>query len=153
MGAEQVDNIFADGARLLKGKKTLGAASGVTEAALESLYAFCFHEFQAGKIEDAAKTFELLCLYNHENPDYWLGLGACREKQRDFGGAASALYMALTYQQSGGGETRVRIAENLQASGDVEGARDFAKEALASDLEESYRNRAESVMGRSSESS
>ena len=146
MSAEDIDRIFAASGKLLNGRKNLAQSNGIAESALEHFYGFCFHEYQAGKYEDAARSLELLCLYHHENPKYWLALGSCREKLHDFRGAAAALYMGCAYQPDGQGATRVRIAENLLACGDVPQARDFANEALAMELDEEYRNRAEALL-------
>ncbi len=52
---------------------------GLSEDTLEQLYALGFNQYQAGKWDDAQKIFQALCMLDHYDARYFLGLGACRQ--------------------------------------------------------------------------
>ena len=75
----------------LGGKRTLAGARGIDDTALESMYGIARELYANGQYAKAQQSFELLCLYDHENARYWRALGACRELSKDYLGAAAAL--------------------------------------------------------------
>ncbi len=58
---------------------TLAMLRGLSEDTLEQLYALGFNQYQAGKWDDAQKIFQALCMLDHYDARYFLGLGACRQ--------------------------------------------------------------------------
>ena len=148
MDAKEVARIFAEGGKMLNGARTLAELRSIDPDSLRGIYAVSYDLYENGKYADAAKNFELLCLYDHENPDHWIALGHSREALRDYQGAAAALYVAVVFMDEGQATVQLAIAENLMASGDGEGALGFLDEALAGELDDDGRRHAESLRQR-----
>lgn len=62
---------------------TLAMLRGLSEDTLEQLYALGFNQYQAGKWDDAQKIFQALCMLDHYDARYFLGLGACRQSYQE----------------------------------------------------------------------
>ncbi|MGL4249416.1 MAG: SycD/LcrH family type III secretion system chaperone [Aeromonas sp.] len=58
---------------------TLAMLKDISGDTLEQLYALAFGQYQAGKWQEAHKIFQALCMLDHYEPRYFLGLGACRQ--------------------------------------------------------------------------
>ena len=58
---------------------TLAMLRNISSDSLEQLYSLAFNQYQAGKWEDAHKIFQSLCMLDHYDVRFFLGLGACRQ--------------------------------------------------------------------------
>ena len=106
----------------LGGKRTLAEARGIDDAALESMYGIARELYVNGQYARAQQSFELLCLYDHENAKYWLALGGCRELSKDYLGAAAALTFAAAHMDRPDPSLLLGLAECLMAAGHIEAA-------------------------------
>jgi len=79
---------------LMTGELRLMDCQGLTEEAMEGVYALAYNTFRAGKYENAQKLFVFLTVYDHFNAKYWKGLGACRYNLGNYQGALQAYGMA-----------------------------------------------------------
>lgn len=67
----------------------------ISEQAMASLYALAYQQYQASKYKEAEHIFSLLSLFNHLERKYWLGLGACRQMQKEYMKALEAYGYAV----------------------------------------------------------
>ena len=72
----------------------LGEAAGVKKETLEAGYGLAFSLYNSGNFKDAATMFQALCIYNHQDERFWMGLGGCRQMNDDLDGAIDAYGMA-----------------------------------------------------------
>ena len=114
----------------LGGKRTLAEARGIPGAALESMYGIARELYANGQYANAQKSFELLCLYDHENAKYWRALGACRELLEDYLGAAAALTFAAEHMARPDPSLRLSLAECLMAADQLDAAERHLRELL-----------------------
>ena len=112
------------------GKRTLAEARGIPREALECMYGIARELYANGRYASAQKSFELLCLYDHENAKYWRGLGACRELSNDPLGAAAALTFAVEHMTSPDRSLQLSLAECLIAAGQLDAAERHLGELL-----------------------
>lgn len=63
---------------------TLAMLKEISSDSLEQLYAFGFNQYQSGKWDDAHKVFQSLCMLDHYDSRFFLGLGACRQSMKHF---------------------------------------------------------------------
>ena len=130
----------------LGGKRTLAEARGIGGTALESMYAIARELYANGQYERARQTFELLCLYDHENARYWRALGACRELAKDYLGAAAALTFAAAHTARPDPSLQLGLAECLMAAGQFDAAEQHLDGLLnapeADEASEGWRDRA-----------
>ena len=85
--AEMVDAV-------LKGA-TLGDVFNMDSDALEAGYGLAYSLYTAGNFTDAETMFRGLCLYDHNDTRFWMGLGGCRQALNDFVGAVDAYAVAV----------------------------------------------------------
>ena len=104
-------------AGLLGGQPTLAAARGITREGLDSVYGLARELHANGHHAEALRSFELLCLYDHENARNWHALGVCRQVTQDYAGAAAALAVALGLLDDPGPGLKLSLAECLIGSG------------------------------------
>lgn len=127
---------------LLGGELTLAAARGMTEEALDSVYGLARELCANGHHADALKTFELLCLYDHENARNWHALGVCRQLLEDYEGAAAALALAADRLGDPGADLQLSMAECLIGCGALDAAGDALADLAKGDaLNETERGR------------
>lgn len=133
----------------LGGKRTLAEARGIGGTALESMYAIARELYANGQYERARQTFELLCLYDHENARYWRALAACRELSEDYLGAAAALSFAAAHTDGPDRSLQLGLAECLMAAEQLDAAEPHLDELLsvpeAEARSEGWRDRAKSL--------
>jgi type III secretion system low calcium response chaperone LcrH/SycD len=103
--------------------------AGLDEDEMEAIYGVAYHAHEQGQHADAERTFRVLCLYDHRNERYWLGLGAARQAQRDFEGAIQA-YSALAEMGSQNPLAPLHAAECYIALGMIEEAASALSAAL-----------------------
>ena len=139
----------------LGGKRTLAEARGIGEKALESMYGIARELYVNGQYARAQQSFELLCLYDHENARYWRALGACRELSKDYLGAAVALTFAAAHMVRPDRSLQLSLAECLMAAGQLDIAERHLGELLSapeSDAgSEEWRGRARSLQSQLSQ--
>ncbi|NIZ03776.1 SycD/LcrH family type III secretion system chaperone [Thalassospira lucentensis] len=116
---------------LFDNKSTIAALRGMGEDELEAIYTLGFNAYSQGKYHDAAQTFSMLSVYNHLEPKYHKGLGACCQMLQMFPEAIQSYGAALTLAPLDA-DPKLHIAECLIAIGEI----DDAKEMLAYVLEE-----------------
>lgn len=122
-----------DGLRhLLGGQPTLAAAHGIPDTALDSIYGVGRELYANGHLAEALQSFEMLCLYDHQNARNWQALGICRQTLQDYSGAAEALAFAVGQAAVPDSAAQVHLVECLIAAGALEAAED-ALLALAED--------------------
>ncbi|HHE0545041.1 TPA: SycD/LcrH family type III secretion system chaperone VcrH [Vibrio parahaemolyticus] len=75
---------------------TLKMLHDVSADTLEHIYAVGYNFFQSGKIEQAAKVFQLLSMLDHYQARFFIGLGAARQELGEYLQAIDAYsYAAL----------------------------------------------------------
>ncbi|MGI2782326.1 SycD/LcrH family type III secretion system chaperone VcrH [Vibrio alginolyticus] len=75
---------------------TLKMLHDVSQDTIEHIYAVGYHFFQSGKIEQAAKVFQLLSMLDHYQARFFIGLGAARQELGEYLQAIDAYsYAAL----------------------------------------------------------
>ena len=139
----------------LGGKRTLAEARGIGDAALESMYGIARELYANGQYARAQQSFELLCLYDHENARYWRALGACRELSKDYLGAAAALTFAAAHTARPDRSLQLSLAECLMAAGQFDIAERHLGELLSAPEgdagSEEWRDRASSLQSQLSQ--
>ncbi|MGL1470669.1 SycD/LcrH family type III secretion system chaperone VcrH [Vibrio parahaemolyticus] len=75
---------------------TLKMLHDVSADTIEHIYAVGYNFFQSGKIEQAAKVFQLLSILDHYQARFFIGLGAARQELGEYLQAIDAYsYAAL----------------------------------------------------------
>ncbi|ELA8151454.1 SycD/LcrH family type III secretion system chaperone VcrH [Vibrio parahaemolyticus] len=75
---------------------TLKMLHDVSADTIEHIYAVGYNFFQSGKIEEAAKVFQLLSMLDHYQARFFIGLGAARQELGEYLQAIDAYsYAAL----------------------------------------------------------
>ncbi|MDR2637109.1 MAG: SycD/LcrH family type III secretion system chaperone [Zoogloeaceae bacterium] len=146
-GPEIIDAIFEG---LSKGA-TLGDAAGVTVETLEAGYGLAYNLYNAGNYTEAEKLFSALCIYNHQDTRFWMGLGGSRQAGGNLAGAIDAYNMASIASALGDPAPSVHAGICYLKQGDTENAAalfDAAQEFGQPDnsLHQSYRERARALL-------
>lgn len=71
-------------------------ALNISEESLEYYYNFAYQLFTAGQYKKAAAIFAFLSLVDGLNPKYYLALGACQHRMKNYTGALDS-YMGAYY--------------------------------------------------------
>ncbi|EJG1639777.1 SycD/LcrH family type III secretion system chaperone VcrH [Vibrio alginolyticus] len=75
---------------------TLKMLHDVSQDTIEHIYAVGYNFFQSGKIEQAARVFQLLSMLDHYQARFFIGLGAARQELGEYLQAIDAYsYAAL----------------------------------------------------------
>lgn len=130
MNEEQVAFIFE---AIQKGMSLSDMCNMRTED-LENLYALAYNLYTSCNYTDAEVVFQSLCLYNHKDVRFWMGLAGCRQAKGDMKGAIDAyamagsagllkdpapfLYAAKCYIQLGEKENAIAALKGLLSLGD-----------------------------------
>jgi type III secretion system low calcium response chaperone LcrH/SycD len=89
MQAEELLSFIEDGG-------TVKMLHDVSADTIEHIYAVGYNFFQSGKIDQAAKVFQLLSLLDHYQARFFIGLGAARQELGEYLQAIDAYsYAAL----------------------------------------------------------
>ena len=147
----QLAEILSEGAAELHGKRTLREARGISSESFEGLYGLAHGMYGQGKYGEAAKVFELLCFYDHEQARLWCGLGYCRQQLKDYLGAASALSYADIHSDEPDPELYLNLAICFVFLGDKDAASACVDEVLR--IAPELKDRAESMQALIKESS
>ena len=145
MDAQDAAKVFAEGADVLQGRRTLKEARGISDEALESIYGIVHEMYNGGRHSEALKGFELLCLYDHENPKYWKGLGYCRQMLEDYMGAATALSYSTQYLDQHDWDLYYNLARCLMVARQKGLANEYVDAILESDAASELKDRARSL--------
>ena len=121
-GASAMSTAVGGLKQLLGGEATLAAARGISQEALDSIYGVARELYANGHPAQALKTFELLCLYDHESARNWQALGLCRQVTEDYAGAAAALAFAAGQFDDPGPGLKLSLAECLFGAGALDAA-------------------------------
>lgn len=73
---------------------SVGAVCNVQQEQLEAGYALAYNLYTAGSYADAETMFRALCLYDHNDERYWMGLAGCRQALGQHAAAIDAYGMA-----------------------------------------------------------
>ncbi|MGI9228470.1 MAG: SycD/LcrH family type III secretion system chaperone [Gammaproteobacteria bacterium] len=63
---------------------------GYSKESIEALYSVAYGLYQQGKDDEAKKTFQVLLMYEHSDPRFWLGLGGSCQRLGDYQEAVMA---------------------------------------------------------------
>jgi type III secretion system low calcium response chaperone LcrH/SycD len=146
-GPEILEAIF-DG--LSKGA-TLGDAAGISVETLEAGYGLAYNLYGAGNYADAEKVFSALCIYNHQDVRFWMGLGGSRQAGGNLEDAINAYNMASIVSALGDPAPSVHAGLCYLKQGDTESAAALFDAALEfgqpdNTLHQSYRERARALL-------
>ena len=72
----------------------IGDICNVSQETIEGLYALAYNLYTTQSYKDAETVFQALCLYDHKDIRFWMGLAGCRQAREDFQGAIDAYGMA-----------------------------------------------------------
>src|SRR3954451_19513616 len=89
MPAEKVDELTNLAKEFAQGR-TLADIHGLTPEDLEAIYSVAFNLYNNQRYDEAVKVFKFLCLHDHFQEKYWMGLGATHQMMKDFKLASSA---------------------------------------------------------------
>jgi Flp pilus assembly protein TadD len=132
MDGENAVTILAEGAVALQGQRNLKDARGISDEAIDGIYGVAHELYAGGKYAEALRGFRLLCLYDHENPKHWMGLGYCRQMLADYMGAATALSYSTLYLDDHDWELYLNLARCLIMLGRKGTATEYIDAILAS---------------------
>jgi len=109
----------------------LGEAAGVSKETLEAGYGLAFSLYNSGNFKDAETMFTALCLYNHQDERFWMGLAGCRQMNGNLEGAIDAYGMAAFMGTLGNPAPPVYAGLCYLKKGDKENARALFDAAVA----------------------
>lgn len=75
------EQLALDAVELLMQGATFKDLRGISGEQMETLYAYAHRFYEQGRLEDAARFFHFLCIYDFHNADYWCGNAAVRQLQ------------------------------------------------------------------------
>ncbi|WP_413735583.1 type III secretion system translocator chaperone SicA [Sodalis sp. RH21] len=79
---------------------TLKDVHDLSDEMMEGLYAHAYAFYNKGQLDEAATFFRFLCIYDFYNPDYYMGLGAVYQLQKQFQKAADIYAVAFALAQN-----------------------------------------------------
>ena len=113
---------------------TLADVTSMKKEDIENLYALAYNLYTSGNHKDAEVVFQSLCLYNHKDVRFWMGLAGSRQANGNLKGAIDAyamagtvgllkdplpfLYAARCYVQLGDKENAIGALKGLMVLGD-----------------------------------
>jgi len=115
---------------IMTGRVTMSDLRGIGPDELDAAFARGYAQFKAGRVDEAEKTFSLLCLMDHRVRKYWMALGAARFNLGSADGAVAA-YALAAIQEPEDVEAPLRAAECLLKLGEDEKAKDALRTAIA----------------------
>ena len=89
MAPEKLDEMTNLAKEFASGR-TLADIHGITLQDLEAVYSVAFNLYNNQRYDEAVKVFKFLCMHDHFQEKYWMGLGATHQMMKDFKLAASA---------------------------------------------------------------
>ncbi|XBS70290.1 type III secretion system translocator chaperone SicA [Acerihabitans sp. KWT182] len=79
---------------------TLKDVHELPDEMMEGLYAHAYDFYNKGQLDEAATFFRFLCIYDFYNPDYYMGLAAVYQLQKQFQKAADIYAVAFSLAQN-----------------------------------------------------
>lgn len=73
---------------------TLSDVLGISRETMESGYALAYNLYTAGNYQDAETMFRGLCLYDGDDPRFWMGLAGCLQARGEYALAIDTYGMA-----------------------------------------------------------
>lgn len=92
--------------------KNLKDIHQVSDEMLNNVYAHAYKFYHQGRLDDAERFFSFLCMYDLNNPDYFLGLGAVNQLKKNYQKACD--FYSLAYVLSGTDFTSVFYSGQCQ---------------------------------------
>ncbi|MDR0392627.1 MAG: tetratricopeptide repeat protein [Puniceicoccales bacterium] len=128
------------GEKLTKGEIRLADAFNIPKDKLNAMYAIAYDLYSNDKYEKAVGLFNMLCLYDPLNVDYWQGAGAAYKmlKQYDL---AAAVYGTLIQLRSTQMSYYLDLAECFLQLKQVENAKNCLQGALLIGEADNLKNR------------
>lgn len=74
---------------------TLKDIEGVSDETMEEMYACAYYFYQEKRLDEAESLFKMLCMYDLNNADYVIGLGAVHQIKKNYQKACD--FYALAY--------------------------------------------------------
>ncbi|MDR2891995.1 MAG: SycD/LcrH family type III secretion system chaperone [Deltaproteobacteria bacterium] len=93
MTKEQLD-VFLEG---VQSGLSVADAAGVDKDTIEAGYGLAFSLYNSGNFKDAETMFQALCIYNHLDERFWMGLAGCRQMNGKLDEAIDAYGMATLH--------------------------------------------------------
>ncbi|QAU24319.1 CesD/SycD/LcrH family type III secretion system chaperone [Dyella sp. M7H15-1] len=108
---------------IIEGRGTLASLRGLSASDLEAVYRRAFDAWHAGDWQAATRDFAFLVIHQPNDPTYMFALGYVFHQQGEYKHALNFYTRAMFMQQS---NPRViyRMAQCMQALGEINGARD-----------------------------
>ncbi|KOC91606.1 type III secretion system translocator chaperone SicA [Winslowiella iniecta] len=72
---------------------------GIPDDTMEDIYAHAHHFYYQGRLDEAEHYFSLLCMYDLNNPDYFIGLGAVNQLQKKYQKACDLYSLAYIFSK------------------------------------------------------
>jgi type III secretion system low calcium response chaperone LcrH/SycD len=79
---------------------TLKDVHDLPDEMMEGLYAHAYDFYHKGQLEEAGTFFRFLCIYDFYNADYYMGLAAVYQLQKQFQKAADIYAVAFSLGQN-----------------------------------------------------
>jgi len=80
----------------VNGGSTLKDVNNIPDDMMEGLYAYAYDFYNKGQLDNAAIFFRFLCIYDFYNPDYYMGLAAVYQLQKQYQKAANIYAVAFS---------------------------------------------------------
>jgi len=88
--AVSIDEFTNDLMKFYEDGGTLKTLKDIPPDTMESIYSIAYNKFNAGQLDEANKIFQFLCLIDHYDARFFIGLGACRQRLHDYEMAAES---------------------------------------------------------------
>ncbi|TBR38734.1 MULTISPECIES: SycD/LcrH family type III secretion system chaperone [Dyella] len=75
---------------------TLKDACGISDEAMEGVYAYAYRFYRDGQLDEAERFFRFLCLYDFYNSEYALGLAAVYHLKKNYRKAIDLYSLAFS---------------------------------------------------------
>ena len=98
---------------------TIRELKGITDAEMEAIYSMGYSLYNTGRYDDAETVFRFLVLFDHQNPRYWIGLGAVQQVKKQYGDAVTS-YGYASFLDLDNPKPQYYAAECFLALGDKE---------------------------------
>ena len=134
---------------LLKSGGAIADVAGITDEQLESLYALAYQNYAVKSYLDAKNIFRALCLYDHTQQRFYMGLAASQQGLGEYADAAQSYsfacfisglkdpkpmyYSAICLLKSGKKDDAIAALESIEIMGRDENSEDrkFKQQALS----------------------
>lgn len=126
-------------------QRCLGQFCGFDRKTFEAMYAIARNVYQQGQYADAERMFRLLCLMDHRDMRFWLGLGASRQMAGDYEGAISS-YLYAAYNLSEEPILYFYVARCYMSLGQIQAAKHSLNELIRHSNDSNLLNKAQALL-------